>query len=216
MDDERFVKHELLRDSCSGRSPSPVSSVKAWRPLSLTRGGEATRKRPAHNWRAFPYGRCAPRYLAARRPGRILEQNSDAMNPGARSRAARQCLEGSKSRNRLSGETHAAGFFALRRGSPEAPARAVSSAFTANGGGGEGGWTAAFLSKSPNSRERAIPPPGVGSIGHCPRARLMSEGGLLCRCNRVSPDLPPTRLLWRPGQAARSLAPRRFRDVCSR
>src|SRR2546426_3718981 len=32
------------------------------------------------------------------------------MNPEARCRAARQCLEGSQSRNRLSGSTHAAGF----------------------------------------------------------------------------------------------------------
>jgi len=32
------------------------------------------------------------------------------MNPEARSRTARPCLEGSESRNRLSGDTHGAGF----------------------------------------------------------------------------------------------------------
>src|SRR2546430_8270922 len=35
--------------------------------------------------------------------GSILARYSDAMNPEARCRAARLCLEGSKSRNRLSG-----------------------------------------------------------------------------------------------------------------
>jgi hypothetical protein len=46
---------------------------------------------------------CEPRSLAARGQGYILEHHSDAMNPEARCRAARPCLEGSKSRNRLSG-----------------------------------------------------------------------------------------------------------------
>ena len=41
--------------------------------------------------------------LASRRPGCILEHNSDAVIPEARCRAARLCLEGSESRNRLSG-----------------------------------------------------------------------------------------------------------------
>jgi len=39
--------------------------------------------------------------LAARANGRILERSSDAMNPEARCRAARQCPGGSKSRDRL-------------------------------------------------------------------------------------------------------------------
>src|SRR5881396_2734133 len=43
--------------------------------------------------------------------GSRLERNSDAMNPEARCRTDRQCLEGSESRDRLSGGAHAAGPF---------------------------------------------------------------------------------------------------------
>src|SRR2546426_1181393 len=42
------------------------------------------------------------RPLALEHPLSILQLNSDAMNPEARCRAARQCLEGSESRDRLS------------------------------------------------------------------------------------------------------------------
>jgi len=41
------------------------------------------------------------RLLADAAVGCILERNSDAMNPGARCRADRPCLEGSESRDRL-------------------------------------------------------------------------------------------------------------------
>ena len=44
-----------------------------------------------------------------------IATDSGAVIPGARCRAARQCPGGSKSRNRLSGDTHAAGFFSFRR-----------------------------------------------------------------------------------------------------
>src|SRR2546429_311813 len=50
-------------------------------------------------------------YLSVRRPGCIFELNSDAVIPKARSRAARLCLGGSESRNRLSGDIHVAGFW---------------------------------------------------------------------------------------------------------
>ena len=49
--------------------------------------------------------------LVGDREGSILERNSDAMNPEARCCADRPCLEGSKSRDRLSGDTHVAGRF---------------------------------------------------------------------------------------------------------
>jgi len=55
-------------------------------------------------------GNVVPYALAGDRPGCILEPNSEAVIPEARCRAARQCLEGSESRNRLGGETHVAGF----------------------------------------------------------------------------------------------------------
>src|SRR5256884_3494241 len=58
-------------------------------------------------------GNAVPYALAADRPWCILKPNSDAVIPEARSRAARQCLEGSESRNRLGGGTHLAGFFLL-------------------------------------------------------------------------------------------------------
>src|SRR5438132_12210564 len=54
--------------------------------------------------------------LAGRRPGCTFEPNSDAVIPEARCRAARQCLEGSESRNRLGGGTHLAGFFSFCKG----------------------------------------------------------------------------------------------------
>src|SRR6266571_1794990 len=40
----------------------------------------------------------------------MFDRTQKAMNPEARSRADRPCLEGSEWRNRLSGDTHAAGF----------------------------------------------------------------------------------------------------------
>jgi len=49
--------------------------------------------------------------LATERLESILDRNSDAMSPGARCCAGRPCLEGSESRNRLSGDTHMAGSF---------------------------------------------------------------------------------------------------------
>ena len=48
-------------------------------------------------------------HLAVRCSGLHVRRNSEAMNPEARCRTGRPCLEGSESRNRLSGGTHLAG-----------------------------------------------------------------------------------------------------------
>ena len=53
--------------------------------------------------RICPPGQCVGPLLAGGTDACIFERNSDAMNLGARCRAVRPCLEGSKSRDRLSG-----------------------------------------------------------------------------------------------------------------
>src|SRR6059036_2619785 len=60
------------------------------------------------------------RDLAARRPEPILERNSDAVNPEARCRAGRPCLEGSKSRDRLSERLAWPAFLAVSGGPTKA------------------------------------------------------------------------------------------------
>jgi len=99
--------------------------------------------------------------------GRHIRTHSDALNPEARCRVVRPCLEGSESRNRLSG-VPACPVFLLRPGSRcralALPARGCGSNVELNRTGATGG--APVLHQAPTARAklgdaRRVPPVSV-------------------------------------------------------
>src|SRR6266849_6617989 len=97
----------VTTERCRGRRDASPSGIMVPMLSSTLAGAGGERHRcvsSRHRRRGtYTYQETLQLTLATDLLGDILERYSDAVNPGARCRAARLCLEGSKSRNRLSG-----------------------------------------------------------------------------------------------------------------